>query len=64
MFGSKGEFEKHDGGGAFEVVDNHPPERALVENSVVRFFRDELKDGPGRGDASVCGDMVEVVGGG
>ena len=54
MFGAEGELEKEDCEGAFEVVHQHPPHCAFVENGGVGFVKDKAEGGACGGDAIVC----------
>ena len=62
VFCAKGEFENHNGGGTFDTMKDHPPEGTAVENCVVGFFGDESENGASGRDASICGDVVKVIG--
>ena len=61
MFGAEGEFEKDDCESPLEMVKQHPPCDALVEDSRFRFVEDELEDTPGGFDAVVGEAKVSVL---
>ena len=61
MFGAEGEFEKDDCEGPLEMVKQHPPCDALVEDSRFGFVEDELEDAPGGFNAIVGEAMVSVL---
>ena len=62
MFGAESEFEKDDCEGALEMVEQHPPCDALVEDSGFGFVEDKVEDVPGGFNAVVGEATVSVLG--